>query len=267
MTDSEQPAPTRWSEVFRRSTISPVVFNVRKESTEAVVEALRTASLRRVTHRTTLGSPASSGDEAYAATAILDGYVVELLKRWGLPVGDSLRSGMRVVGTDPMRLLSLLLELQPPTRSLKGEERVPATKDLLTGLAEQTRQSDAQLDSAAERGIGIRDASELLKLVIDLYGEAAVPNPPNALLAKLPGEGEWGEAGFNRFQQKRFESELIQVSDATKWRDIGFDFIEIIGAKGLAIEQGRRFRELGYRPYQVLRMSSQSPSLSLRQWW
>jgi hypothetical protein len=155
-----------WSHAFHRSRLSPVVFVVAEEFVEPMLEVLAMISVPLVNH-----SPKS--DNAYSSAALLDGLVI-YVHTHGFPAGQ-LSSGWRVLGYRPMRLLCLLMGLEPPRRALRGEEVVPVEDDLLDALAWQLDEPRAQVRKQARRGLGIADRSQLLALVRELFGEEHVP--------------------------------------------------------------------------------------------
>jgi hypothetical protein len=114
-------------------------------------------------------------DSAYSSAALLDGLAIHVHTH-GSPVGQ-LSSGWRVIGYRPMRLLCLLMGLEPPRRALRGEHVVPAEEDLLEALVLQLNEPRAQVRKRAKRGLGIADRGQLLALVRELFGDECVPMP------------------------------------------------------------------------------------------
>jgi hypothetical protein len=114
-------------------------------------------------------------DNAYSSAALLDGLVIHVHAH-GFPAGQ-LSSGWRVLGYRPMRLLCLLMGLEPPRRALRSEHAVPVEEDLLEALVLQLNEPRAQVRKRAKRGLGIADRGQLLALVRDLFGEKYVPVP------------------------------------------------------------------------------------------
>jgi hypothetical protein len=156
----------RWSDAFRRSRLSPVVFVVAEEFVEPMLEALAMISVPLVNR-----SPKS--DNTYSSAALLDGLVIQVHAH-GFPAGQ-LSSGWRVLGYQPMRLLCLLMDLEPPRRALRSEHVVATEEDLLEGLVSQLNEPRAQVRERAKRGLGIADRGQLLALVRELFGEEYVP--------------------------------------------------------------------------------------------
>jgi hypothetical protein len=157
-----------WSDAFHRSRLSPVVFVVAEDFVEPVLEVLTMNGVPLVNR-----SPKS--DNAYSSAALLDGLVIHV-QTHGFPAGQ-LSSGWRVLGYRPMRLLCLLMGLEPPRRCLRGERVVPVEEDLLEALAWQLDEPRAQVRKQAKRGLGIADRSQLLVLVRELFGEEYLPMP------------------------------------------------------------------------------------------
>jgi hypothetical protein len=155
-----------WSHAFHRSRLSPVVFVIAEGFVEPVLEVLAMNGVPLVSR-----SPKS--DNAYSSAALLDGLVISV-RTYGFPAGQ-LSSGWRVLGYRPMRLLCLLIGLEPPRRALRGEQVVPVEEDLLEALALQLHEPRAQVRKRAKRGLGIADRVELLLLVRELFGEEYFP--------------------------------------------------------------------------------------------
>ena len=156
---SESSRRFRWSDAFHRSRLSPVVFVVAKDFVEPVREVLEANDVARLTQ-------VSMFDNAYGSAALLEGLVISVLT-YGFPAGQ-LSSGWRVLGHRPMRLLCLLMGLEPPPRPLRGEHRVLTPEDLLEALAWQHHEPGAQVQERARRGLGIADHVGLLVLVRDV---------------------------------------------------------------------------------------------------
>ena len=155
-----------WSDAFHRSRLSPVVFVIAEDFVEPVLEVLAMNDVPLVRR-----SPKS--DNAYSSAALLDGLVIHVHTH-GFPAGQ-LSSGWRVLGYHPMRLLCLLMGLEPPRRALRGEHVVPVEEDLLEALALQLDEPRAQVRKRAKRGLGIADRTQLLALVCELFGEEYLP--------------------------------------------------------------------------------------------
>ncbi|TYB39741.1 hypothetical protein FXF50_05020 [Micromonospora sp. AP08] len=150
-----------WSEVFRRSRISPHVFVVAEAAAGQVDQVVAGLGLPRATSN-------SLFDNAHWATPLLDGAVARLLT-YGLP---ALPSGTRVYGHRPLRLLCYLMDLRPPARALTGERNVPDIDQLLADLDWQ-RQAEPQALLAQARTAMANDAQEVLTAVRVFFGEEA----------------------------------------------------------------------------------------------
>ncbi|MGC5021249.1 hypothetical protein [Micromonospora sp. DT47] len=147
-----------WSEVFRRSRISPHVFVVAEAAAQEVDQVVAG-----------LGLPDASSvglfDNAHWATPLLDGAVARL-RTYGLP---RLPGGTRVYGHRPLRLLCHLMDLQPPARALSGERSVPDVEELLADL-ERQRLADTEALLAQARTAMANDSQEVRAAVRALFG-------------------------------------------------------------------------------------------------
>jgi hypothetical protein len=241
----------RWSDAFGRSLYSPLVFNVKKPFRKDVLNALNDAGLKTDTWTTFPGTMVSSGTVEGSATAVLDGFVIALERCWDLPLGDKLNLGMQVIGTRPLRLVCLLLGLRPPTRALKLEVNVPADTELREALAAQVALPEDRLLSLARPARGIWLGSALQDLVIELYGEEAVPDPTPWFMDR-PAPNEWGKAGFTRAARKRLEEEGVSLDEATKWQQLGFEGGSVLLARRHPYDLVRQYADLGLPSYEIL---------------
>jgi hypothetical protein len=135
---------------------------VAEEFVEPMLEALAMYDVPLV-------SRAPKGGNAYGSAALLDGLIVHVHTH-GFPAGQ-LSSGWWVLGYRPMRLLCLLMSLEPPRRALRSEHVVATEEDLLEGLVSQLNEPRAQVRKRAKRGLGIADRGQLLALVHELFGD------------------------------------------------------------------------------------------------
>ncbi|MEU1841721.1 hypothetical protein [Micromonospora chersina] len=157
MTSSE---PGRvWSEVFRRSRISPHVFVVAKAAAGQVDQVVAGLGLPRATSN-------SLFDNAHWAAPLLDGAVTRLLT-YGLP---ALPSGTRVYGHRPLRLLCHLMDLRAPARALTGERQVRHIDQLLADLDWQ-RQAEPKALLAQARTAMANDTQDVLTAVQVFFGD------------------------------------------------------------------------------------------------
>ncbi len=179
------PTNVRWNEVFRRSTLSPVVFVVAPECSPQVHQILED-----------LGLPIATGGFMYLSSTssapLLDGLVISLTN----DVMGTLPSRTRVVGTRPMRLLCDLLGVDPPSRRVKGEPSMPTLDELHRELELQMKQRPQALMARANLGLGVDDPDWLQRLVVDLFGEDALEDPPAELAEGVPGDDGWDEDGY-----------------------------------------------------------------------
>ena len=204
--------PYKWSDAFHRSRLSPVVFVVAKDFIEPVHEVLEANSVPFVHY----------GDDYYhGAASLLEGMVISLTT-FGFPAGR-LSSGWRVLGYRPMRLLCLLMGLEPPRRRLLGEHSLATREELLEDLSWQRDEPRAQLEERANRGLGVIDRVGLLVLVRELFGEEYLPTPISRdLKAVLPAvSSRWALAGFNRLTEEELPAAGIDVEEAIAWRELG----------------------------------------------
>ncbi|WP_433288325.1 hypothetical protein [Micromonospora sp. CA-244673] len=151
VTSSEQGRV--WSQVFRRSRISPHVFVVAGAAADEVDQVVAGLGLPQAITN-------SLFDNAHWATPLLDGAVTRLLT-YGLP---ALPSGTRVYGHRPLRLLCHLMDLHPPTRALTGERHVPDIDQLLAHL-DQQRQTEPEVLLVRARTAVANDAQEVTPAV------------------------------------------------------------------------------------------------------
>lgn len=227
--------PYKWSEAFHRSRLSPVVFVVAKDFIEPVHEVLETNGVPCPSHN------------AYGSAALLDGLVISV-RTYGFPAGR-LSSGWRVLGYRPMRLLCLLMGLEPPRRTLRGEHVVATREDLLEALAWQHDEPPAQVQARARRGLGIADRVGLLVLVRELFGEEYLPTPLSRdLKAALPAvSSRWALAGFNRLVEEELPAARIDVEEAIAWRELGVSRpYEIIEAHPYGTNTIREWLKAGF---------------------
>ncbi|MET8909544.1 hypothetical protein [Micromonospora sp. NPDC004551] len=150
-----------WSEVFRRSRISPHVFVVADAAADQVNRVVAGLGLPQATSN-------SLFDNAHWATPLLDGAVTRLLT-YGLPAPPS---GTRVYGHRPLRLLCHLMDLRPPARALTGERNVPNIDQLLADLDWQ-RQAEHQALLAQARTAMANDSQEVRAAVRVFFGDEA----------------------------------------------------------------------------------------------
>lgn len=230
--------PTRrWSDVFHRSPLSPVVFNVGRSYRQLVYRAVESTGLPIV-------SNSSLFSDLYRSGALLDGFMLEL-ETYGFPAGR-LRSGIRIVGYSPMRLVCELLGIRPPSRRLAAEQEVLPPEDLLRALGEQLLQPKEELEARAEVGLGVFDTHSLMQLVRKTFGDGVVPP---ALLETLRSqeraEDEWRDEGFTAGERQRGLTAGIPLPEAVAWRELGCDVEEAISLRKHGVEVLRPWVEAG----------------------
>ena len=154
---------TPWQALFHRSRISPFVFVVARAQADRVQRSLNETGLPSWGSGTRIGN-------FYTVTPLLDG-LVHRLRTCGLP---GMRSGLRVIGPRPLRLLCDLLNLAPPTRRLAREVAIPTRDELLAELAAHRAMPQERLAAQARLGIGVADTSGMQRLVEQLLGPVGV---------------------------------------------------------------------------------------------
>jgi hypothetical protein len=199
--------------------VSPLVFVVRQDYEQAVFHIVRAVGLPIVGYLN-MFSP------YFLSAPLLDG-VITASHPYGFPAG-LLPEGVRVIGHRPMRLLCALFGLNPPSRTLTGEARVPDTDELLTSLDEQKELPRATLEAQAQKGLGINDSTDLLVAVWLLFGEDHVPMDDPRLKGRLPARGSWGNADFTIADSELLQRHGVELADAKSWRDLGCDAEETI---------------------------------------
>ncbi len=206
--------PFKWSDAFHRSRLSPIVFVVAKDFVEPVREVLKANGVSFVCY-------GNMFDNYYGAASLLEGMVI-YLTTYGFPAGQ-LSSGWRVLGYRPMRLLCLLMGLEPPRRALRGDHSLATREELLEDLSWQSNEPRAQVEERAKRGLGVIDRVGLLVLVRELFGEEYLPTPLSRdLKAALPAvSSRWALPGFSRLAEEELCSAGIDVEEAIAWRRLG----------------------------------------------
>jgi hypothetical protein len=175
MTDYAGQGPP-WSNVFTRSRVAPVVFNVRSDHWRETTRLANEAGLPTVTS-------SSLYESSFRSTPLLNGLIIEVnTYGWAPP----LPSGERVVGFKPFRLLCLLMNLHPPRR-LKGEPLVPSAATLRWELENQSRLPEEELMARGRLGLRVGDRTNLLQLVRDLFGNTSVRTVNGARLEPPKG--------------------------------------------------------------------------------
>ena len=157
-----------WSDVFRRSRISPHVFVVAGDAAKEVDPIVAGLWLPQASSNNLF-------DNAHWATPLLDGAVARLLT-YGLP---RLPSGTRVYGHRPLRLLCHLMDLQPPAQALTGERSVPQVDELLADLDRQRRADTDRLLAQACAAMA-NDSQEVLAAVRAFFGDETAVCEPSA---------------------------------------------------------------------------------------
>jgi hypothetical protein len=119
-----------------------------------------------------------------------------------------------------MRLLCLLMGLEPPRRRLLGEHSLATREELLEDLSWQSDEPRARVEERAKRGLGVMDRLGLLVLVNELFGEEYLPTPlGRELKAALPAiSSRWALPGFSRLAEEELSAAGIGVEEAIAWK-------------------------------------------------
>jgi hypothetical protein len=237
--------PYKWSDAFHRSRLSPVVFVVTKDFIEPVREVLKANGVPFECY-------GNMFDNYYGAASLLEGMVI-YLTTYGFPAGR-LSSGWRVLGYRPMRLLCLLMGLEPPQRRLLGEHSLGTRKELLEDLSWQSDEPRAQVEGRAKRGLGVTDRVGLLVLVRELFGEEYIPTPLSRdMKAALPAvSSRWALPGFSRLAEEELSSAGIDVEEAIAWKRLGCSrLFQIREVRPYGLRTVREWVEAGLDPMQA----------------
>jgi hypothetical protein len=237
--------PYRWSDAFRRSRLSPAVFVVAEDFVEPVREVLEANGVSFVCY-------GNMFDNCYGAASLLEGMVI-YLTTYGFPAGR-LSSGWRVLGYRPMRLLCLLMGLEPPRRRLLGEHSLATKEELLEDLSWQSDEPRAQVEERAKRGLGVIDRVGLLVLVRELFGEEYLPMPLSRdLKAALPAiSSRWALPGFDRLAEEELPAAGIDVEEAIAWKRLGCSRLcQILKLRPYGLRAIREWVEAGFEPMQA----------------
>jgi hypothetical protein len=237
--------PYRWSDAFRRSRLSPVVFVIAKDFIDSVREVLEANGVSFVCY-------GNMFDNYCGAASLLEGIVI-YLTTYGFPAGR-LSSGWRVLGYRPMRLLCLLMGLEPPQRRLLGEHSLATREELLEDLSWQSDEPRAQVEGRAKRGLGVIDRVGLLVLVRELFGEEYLPTPLSRdLMAALPAvSSRWALPGFSRLEEEEFSSAGIDMEEVIAWKRLGCSrLFQIREVRPYGLRRIREWVEAGFDPMQA----------------
>lgn len=194
-----------WTLVFGRSRIGGL-YTV-KSSEDAVLEQALRYGLPTA-HRIDMR------EASVYAVAYLDGAVVEL----GSYGFGGLPAGVRVIGPRAMRHLCLHLDLDPPTRPLRGELTVPSEQALREEFGFFLASPPDRLEQRARTAL-FRSAVEMWWCVRDLLGDDAFPPPDGSKAqARWPAAGEWGDANFVRGAAVPLIELGVSVAEAVEMR-------------------------------------------------
>ncbi len=247
--------PYKWSDAFHRSRLSPVVFVVAKDFIEPVREVLKANGVPFVCY-------GNMFDNYYGAASLLEGMVI-YLTTYGFPAGQ-LSSGWRVLGYRPMRLLCLLMGLEPPRRRLLGEHSLATREELLEDLSWQSDEPRAKVEERAKRGLGVTDGVGLLVLVRELFGEEYLPTPLSRdLKAALPAvSSRWALAGFNRLAEEELSAAGIDVEEAIAWRELGLSMPhQFVQAHPYGLSKIREWVKAGFDPMEAAKYLAKGRTL------
>jgi hypothetical protein len=234
---SAKPGPTKWSDAFARTANLPCVFTVHWSHYGEVRDLVKGLDLPE--HHQ--GGVFSTW---YWATAILDGYVLENSTE-GFPSGR-LPSGIRVVGTRPLRLLCHLLELSQP-RIRPDETAIPSKDDLLRELERQQRDQSESLESELEELLFADTTADLTVLAFELFGEPALPKEMNYDAARrIPAPGDWGRAGISMSDYREFFDVGVDIEEAKQWLQLAKSWnLHKILTSGISLSEAIAWHEDG----------------------
>jgi len=248
--------PTPWARVFSKTAGLPCVFTVHDSNFDEVNGLVRSLGLP-------LHHKGGVFCTWYWATPLLDGYVLQNSTE-GFPAGR-LPSGLRVVGTNPVRLLCHLLDLTQPRR-FPSEVVVPTTEELATRLEEQQSRCVEALPAASRELLFASDKSDLVVLSYNLYGEVAIPDGYRG--REIPAPGEWGEAGLTRQDYHYFTQAGVALSDAVQWkRLISPPTLQGFMDAGVTLAEVQAWNREGIDPVAVPRLEAIKASVQeVKQW-
>jgi hypothetical protein len=230
---------TKWSDAFARTAGLPCVFTVHWSHYGEVRELVKSLELPGH-HQGGLFST------WYWATAILDGYVLENSTE-GFPAGR-LPSGIRVVGSNPLRLLCYLLDLTQPRRR-SGESEVPSFEDLKSMLVVQQSAQTEALGEDLESMLFADTTADLTLLAYKLYEAIGLPNPkaiPWDAASKIPGPDAWGAAGLSMYDFQHLGQSGLTVDEARQWVKLTAPYqVERIIADGVTLDEALRWQDEG----------------------
>lgn len=233
--------PRPWTDVFRKSRTCPAVFNLTPEGEDEVGVLLGGLGLPTV-------SAGIMFSHYHRTSPLLDGWVSSF-SPYGFPSG-LLTAGTRVIGYRPFRLLCHLLDIRAPRR-LKGEPPVPSSDALLAELVAQRQKADEDLARHANRGM-VSDTDSLRALVFETWGSSIAPMADRDK-HRAHGDGEWGESGFNLYQQEVMERLQVPLSEALEWKRLHADGDEFTALHPHGLDEIRLWIEAGVPPWFVVR--------------
>lgn len=148
-----------WKTVFGKSRVVPLMFPVHPESRNEVLDVLEAIGVE------SWGTGPRMYDASCSAFPLLDGAVCQLFAYGMAPMP----SGVRVLGTRPLRLLCHLMDLRGPSRLLQLEEAHPDPSELMADLARQLRERPAHLEEQARVAL-FQDSEGARAAVQALFG-------------------------------------------------------------------------------------------------
>ena len=152
---------SQWTSVFGRSRVVPLMYPVHAEYGGAVLDILEGIGVE------SWGTGPRMFDASCSAFPVLDGAVCQLVA-YGLA---PMPSGVRVLGTKPLRLLCQLMDLRPPSRRLRYEERIPDPSELMDELARQVQDKPDHLKDQARAAL-FQDSDGARAAIQTLFGVA-----------------------------------------------------------------------------------------------
>lgn len=148
-----------WTTVFGKSRVVPMMFPVHPEFRNAVLDVLEVIGVE------SWGTGPRMYEASCTAFPVLDGAVCQLFAYGMAPMP----SGVRVLGTRPLRLLCHLMDLRGPSRLLLHEESVPAPSELMNELARQVQDKPEYLKEQARVAL-FQDSDGARAAVQALFG-------------------------------------------------------------------------------------------------
>jgi hypothetical protein len=208
--------------------MSPLVFRIRDAYRDPIVNELKA---RDIPYAMNTHYGLDYQDE-YESWALLDGLV---LTSWsGNPIGDTIPSGTRVLGTRILRLACDWLGAVPPRRLASETGRLLSPGgELEAELREQLATQREPLEARAERWVRADDVLAFARAIDELFGRTwalrttSAKWPADRTWRKwgviedwLLAENDWGAAGFCNSEAERLNGLGLAPATAKKWFEL-----------------------------------------------